>query len=67
MIRLVRPLKRAFDIDMQHCPPCGAGEFKIIAAILERPMIEKIHTHLGLEPKPPLSAPVREPVLHYAA
>jgi hypothetical protein len=29
-----------FDIDMQHCPNCGAGELKIIAAILERPVIE---------------------------
>jgi hypothetical protein len=41
-------LKLRFDIDMQHCPNCGAGELKIIAAILERPVIEKILTHLGL-------------------
>ncbi|MFN7185819.1 MAG: hypothetical protein ACK5VE_05580 [Alphaproteobacteria bacterium] len=27
---------------MQHCPTCGAGEQKIIAAIPERPAIEKI-------------------------
>jgi hypothetical protein len=40
-------------IDMQHCPNCGAGELKIIAAILERPVIEKILTHLGLDPQPP--------------
>jgi hypothetical protein len=38
---------------MQHCPNCGAGELKIIAAILERPVIEKILTHLGLDPQPP--------------
>jgi hypothetical protein len=25
----------SFDIDMQRCPHCGAGELKIIAAILE--------------------------------
>jgi hypothetical protein len=37
---------RRFDIDMQHCPHCG-GELKIIAAILEQPVIEKILTHLG--------------------
>jgi hypothetical protein len=24
----------SFDIDMQHCPNCGGGELKIIAAIL---------------------------------
>ncbi len=29
-----RLLKRVFDIDMQHCPNCGGGELKIIAAIL---------------------------------
>jgi hypothetical protein len=48
-----RLLKRVFDIDMQHCPNCGAGELKIIAAILERPVLEKILTHLGLDPQPP--------------
>jgi len=54
-----------FDIDMQHCPNCGAGELKIIAAILERPVIEKILSHLGLEPPPPKSA-AREAALHHA-
>ncbi|MBX3641687.1 MAG: hypothetical protein KF720_01295 [Rubrivivax sp.] len=34
---------------MQHGPNCGGGELKIIAAILERPVIEKILTHLGLD------------------
>jgi hypothetical protein len=48
-----RLLKRVFDIDMQHCPHCGAGELKIIAAILERPAIEKIRAHLGIDPQPP--------------
>ncbi len=31
-------LKRVFEIDMEHCPNCG-GELKIIAAILEQPVI----------------------------
>jgi hypothetical protein len=48
-----RRLKRVFDIDLQHCPNCGAGELKIIAAILERPVIEKMLTHLGLDAQPP--------------
>ena len=48
-----RLLKRVSDIDMQHCPNCGVGELKIIAAILEWPVIEKILTHLGLDPQPP--------------
>jgi hypothetical protein len=34
--------KRVVDIDMQRCPDCGGGKVKIIAAILERPVIEEI-------------------------
>lgn len=49
-----------FDIDMQHCPNCGAGELKIIAAILERQVIKKILTHLGLDPQPPPRGRARE-------
>ena len=41
-------LKRVFEIDMAQCPNCG-GELKIIAAIMEQPVIEKILTHLGLQ------------------
>jgi hypothetical protein len=44
-----------FDLDMEHCPHCGGAELKIIAAVLERPVIEKILTHLGLDPQPPPS------------
>ena len=55
-----RLLERVFDIDMQHCPNCGAGELKIIAAILERPVIQKILTHLGLDPQPPPRGRARE-------
>ena len=45
---------------MQHCPNCGDGELKIIAAILKRPVIEKILTHLGLDPQPPPRGRARE-------
>ena len=38
---------------MQHCPNCGAGELKIIAATLQWPVIQKILDHLGLDPQPP--------------
>jgi len=51
-ISWARLLKRVFVIDLRHCPNCGRGELKIIAAILERPAIEKI-THLGLDGQPP--------------
>jgi hypothetical protein len=42
-----RLLERVFDIDIKHCPSCGAGELKSIAAILERAAIEKIPTPWG--------------------
>ena len=57
----------SFDIDMQHCPNCGAGELKIIAAILERPVIEKILSHLGLDPQPPPKGRAREAEQDFAA
>ncbi len=66
-ISWARLLKRVFDIDMQHCPNCGASELKIIAAILERPVIEKILSHLGLNPQPPPRSRAREPGPHFAA
>jgi hypothetical protein len=44
----VRLLKRAFEIALEHCPNCG-GVMKIIAALLDAPVIEKILTHLGLQ------------------
>jgi hypothetical protein len=43
-----RLLKRVFNLDLAHCAN-GGGELKIIAAILEQPVIEKILTHLGLQ------------------
>jgi len=42
-----RLLKRVFDIDLEHCPQCG-GTWKIIAAIVEPPVIARILAHLGL-------------------
>ena len=52
---------------MQNCPNCGAGELKIIAAILERPVIQKILAHLGLDPQPPPKGRAREAGPRFAA
>ena len=52
---------------MQNCPNCGAGELKIIAAILERPVIEKIFAHLGLDLQPRPKGRAREAGPHFAA
>ena len=58
-------LKRVFEIDIEHCPNCG-GQLKIIAAILELPVIEKILTHLGLHARAPPRAPARASQLQAA-
>ena len=52
---------------MQRCPRCGAGDVKIIAAIIEREVIGKILTHLGLDPQPPPRSKAREAGLELAA
>lgn len=52
-------------LSMKHGPKCG-GELKIIAAILEAPVIEKILTHLGLQPRAPPRAPARGQALQAA-
>ena len=51
-------LKRVFEIDIEHGPNCGGG-LKIIAAILEQPVIEKILTPLALQARAPPRAPAR--------
>ena len=61
-----RLLKRVFDIDIEHCPQCG-GDLKIIAAIEEPAVIERILTHLGLSAQPPPRAPARRVDLFQAA
>lgn len=53
-----RLLKRVFELDLEHCPNCG-GELKIIAAILEAPVIKRILTHLGLQARAPPRATAR--------
>ena len=58
-ISWARLLKRVFEIDLEHCPNCG-GQLKIIAAILEASVIERILTHLGLQARAPPRVPARE-------
>lgn len=65
-IRWARLLECVFDIDMQRGPNCGSRELKIIAAILERPVLETIFEHLGLELQPLPKAPAGELAPHHA-
>ena len=57
-------IKRVVNINPQHCPNCGGAAFKHIAAILERPVIEKIlsFAYLShLQTCPPSMAPFVTP------
>lgn len=60
-----KPLKRVFEIDMAHCPNCG-GLLTIIAAILEKPVIEEILRHLGSHTRAPPRALARGQALQAA-
>ena len=51
-------LKWVFEIDRELCPNCGRP-LKIIAAILEQTVIEKILMHLGLQARAPPREPAR--------
>jgi hypothetical protein len=64
-LSLARPLNRVFHLDFEHCLNCGS-ESKIIATIVEQPVIEKIFEHLSLEPQPQPKAAAREAVPHFA-
>jgi uncharacterized protein with PIN domain len=61
-----RLLKRVFDIDIERCPQCG-GKLKLIAAIEEPAVIERILTHLGLSAQPPPRTPARRVELYQVA
>jgi hypothetical protein len=52
-------LKPRLDIDMQNCPNHARGELNLSAAILERPVIEKIPTDPDPGPPPPPRAGAR--------
>jgi Putative transposase len=56
-ISWTRLLKRAFDIDMRHCPNSGDGELKIIAAILERSVNHKMLGRPGVGPSAAAQGP----------
>jgi len=50
--------KSVFNLDLEHGQNRGS-ELEIIAAIPEAPVIEKILTHQGLQPRVPPWAPAR--------
>jgi hypothetical protein len=60
-------LAALFDVDLHRCPSCGAGDLKIVAAILEPAAIRKRLTRLGLEPQQPPRSKAREAGRDHAA
>ena len=55
-----RLLKRVFAIDMARCPVCQQGRLRIIAAITEISVIQKILRHVKLAVDPPPIVPARQ-------
>ena len=53
-------LARIFECLPLRCPRCGQP-MRIIAFILDRPVIERILTHLELPTEPPAVLPARSP------
>ena len=54
-------LKRVFNEDVLLCPRCGHKPMRVIAAIDDPPLVEKILAHLGLPTERPVIAPARSP------
>jgi hypothetical protein len=52
---------------LQRCPRRGGGQVKIVAAILERALIGKILTHLGLDSQRPPRSKAPEAGHEFAA
>ncbi len=65
-MRWARWFERVFDIDIERCPPCR-GHLKIIAAIEEHAVMERILAHLGLCAQPQPRPPARRAELFQAA
>jgi hypothetical protein len=53
-------LKRVFAIDRERCPVCQQGTLRIIAALTEVHVIQKILRHLKLAVDPPPIAPAQQ-------
>ena len=50
----------SFGFDMLICPRCQ-GKMRLVAMVKEGKALEKILTHIGIDPTPPKLAPARAP------
>jgi hypothetical protein len=53
-------LRRVFAVDLTVCPRC-AGAMKVLCAVNDPPVVQKILRHLGLPTEGPRCAPARGP------
>jgi hypothetical protein len=58
-------MRRAFGYDLLNCPSCG-GRMVLLACIMQRAVITKILSHLGLPTEPPRPAKARASPLSQA-
>ena len=54
-------LKRVFGEEILVCSRCGHSPMRVIAAIDDPPIVEKILVHLGLPSERPVVSPARSP------
>ena len=59
-------LKRVFAIDMERCPGCQQGTLRIIAAMMERSVIQNILRHFKQAVDPPPIAPAQQAAFAWA-
>jgi hypothetical protein len=59
-------VKRVFAIDMERCPVCQQGALRIIAAITEVRVIQKVLRHLKLAVAPPPLTPAQQAAFAWA-
>jgi hypothetical protein len=56
-------MRRAFGVDVLHCPHCG-GRLKLLAAVMSPPAIRAVLASLGLATDAPELRPARAPPEH---
>ena len=54
-------LKRVFDVDLKRCQLCHSENVKVTAAIMDKKVIDKILSHLGIPTEAPKLHPARPP------
>jgi hypothetical protein len=54
-------LKRVFGEEILVCSRCGHRSMRVIAAIDDPPLVERILAHLGLPTERPVISPARSP------